>query len=501
MTLNPYIAEFMKNFPFEALTYDDVSLITQYADFLPDEADISAQFTSRVRLNIPFVSAAMDTVTESRMAIAMAMLGGIGVIHKNLPKEEQAEEVARVKQHLNGLIRHPVTFVETQTIADIQASRQANSYAFSDYPILDEQGRFVGMLTSSDIRFAASADAQVSSVMMPVSSLVTAAPGTTLQEAYKIMKERRIGKLPLVDSQNRLVGLYSFTDVHSLVGDVNPVYNRDSQHRLRVAAALSGGSHDHDRADLLAEKGVDVFVVDSAHGHTKGILDMVSWLAKHHPDIDIVAGNVATGEGAVALRDAGANAVKVGIGPGSICTTRVVCGVGVPQITAVYEAVKALDSSVPVIADGGIHHSGDVPKAITAGADTVMVGSILAATEESPGEKIIQDGRQYVMYRGMGSFGAMLANEGSRKRYAQSSGKAEDLVPQGIEGMVPYVGTVKKVMTQYCGGLRASLGYCGCRTIDELRRRGRFVRVSSAGVREAHPHDVKIVKEAPNYRS
>lgn len=501
MILNPYIAEFMKNFPFEALTYDDVSLITQYADFLPDNTDISTQFTSRVRLNIPFVSAAMDTVTESRMAIAMAMLGGIGVIHKNLSKEDQAEEVARVKQHLNGLILHPVTFIESQTIADIQASSDSNCYAFSDYPILDEQGRLAGMLTSSDIRFAESTDARVSSVMMPVSKLVTAAPSTTLEQAYRIMKEHRIGKLPLVDAQNRLVGLYSFTDVHSLVGDVNPVYNRDPQHRLRVAAAVSGGSHDHDRADLLAEKGVDVFVVDSAHGHTKGILDMVRWLAEHHPDIDIVAGNVATGEGALALRDAGAHAVKVGIGPGSICTTRVVCGVGVPQITAVYNAVTALDGSIPVIADGGIHLSGDVPKALTTGANSVMVGSILAATEESPGEKIIQDGRQYVMYRGMGSFGAMLANEGSRKRYAQASAKADDLVPQGIEGMVPYVGTVRKVMTQFCGGLRASLGYCGCRSVEELRQKGKFVRVSAAGVREAHPHDVKIVKEAPNYRS
>ena len=501
MSKNAYITEFMNHFQFEALTFDDVSLVTQYADFLPDSADISTQLSSRVRLNIPFVSAAMDTVTESRMAIAMAMLGGIGVIHKNLSKEDQAEEVARVKQHLNGLIRNPVTFVESQKISDILAARVARNFDFSDYPILDEQGRLAGMLTSSDIRFAASADALVSSVMMPVSKLVTAAPETTLEQAYEIMKEHRIGKLPLVDAQNRLVGLYSFTDVQSLVGDVNPVYNRDSQHRLRVAAAVSGGSHDHDRADLLAEKGVDVFVVDSAHGHTKGIMDMVSWLAKHHPDIDIVAGNVATGEGAVALRDAGANAVKVGIGPGSICTTRVVCGVGVPQITAVYNAVNALEGSIPVIADGGIHLSGDVPKAIVAGADCVMMGSILAATEESPGEKIIQDGRQYVMYRGMGSFGAMLANEGSRKRYAQTSGKAEDLVPQGIEGMVPYVGTAKKVMTQFCGGLRASLGYCGCRTIPELQERGKFVRVTGAGVREAHPHDVKIVKEAPNYRS
>ena len=500
MHFNPAVSALMEHFAFEGLTFDDVSLVTQYADFLPDATSIQTRLTSRVSLNIPFVSAAMDTVTESRMAIAMAMLGGIGVIHKNLAIDRQCEEVHRVKQHLNGLIVNPVTFVEGQTIADVTAARKEHNYSFGGFPVLDAHGRLAGMLTNTDIRYATAHDANITTIMTPAAKLVTAAPGTTLEQAYRIMVENKIGKLPLVDRDNKLVGLYSFTDVQTLVDNTEPLYNRDAQHRLRVAAAISGGS-DQERASRLAEAGVDVFVVDSAHGHTAGIIGMVKWLAEHYTDIDIIAGNVATGECALALRDAGAHAVKVGIGPGSICTTRVVCGVGVPQITAVYEAAKALEGSIPVISDGGIRHSGDVPKAIAAGADSVMLGSILAATEESPGEKIIHEGRHYVMYRGMGSFSALLASEGSRKRYAQTSSRAEDIVPQGIEGIVPYAGTVKKVMTQFCGGLRSSLGYCGSRSIQELQRKGRLIRVTGAGVREAHPHDVKIMKEAPNYRS
>ncbi len=499
MAANTYLDGFMKQFPYEALTFDDVSLVTQYADFLPDSADISTRLTSRIRMNIPFLSAAMDTVTESRMAIAMAMLGGIGVIHKNLLPENQVEEVAKVKQHLNGLIRNPVTFVTSQSIAEIQSICDEKGYKFHGYPILDGQGRLAGMLTSTDLRYAITLDAPIETMMTPVSKLVTAPPATGLEEAFRIMKENKIGKLPLVDSENRLVGLYSFTDLQTLVGSVDPLYNRDAQHRLRVAAAISGG--DHLRAGMLASAGVDVFVVDSAHGHSKGILDTVKWLAEHFPEIDIIAGNVATAEGALALRDAGAHAVKVGIGPGSICTTRVVCGIGVPQITAVYNAAKALDGSIPVIADGGIRLSGDVPKALTAGASSVMLGSILAATEESPGEKIISEGRHYVVYRGMGSLSAMQSFEGSRKRYGQAARKMADLVPEGIEGIVPYAGTVKKVMTQFCGGLRSSLGYNGSRSIAELQEKGKFVRVTGAGMREAHPHDIKITKEAPNYRS
>ena len=496
MKINPHTAAFMAQFPFEGLTYDDVSLVLQYADFLPDSADLSTRLTSRIRVNVPFLSAAMDTVTEAQMAVAMAMNGGIGVIHKNLTVEQQADQVSQVKKHLNGLIHQPVAFRSGQSLEEILAERDSRHYKFSGFPILDSDGKVVGVLTSKDIDYAEDVSAKVDDVM--TKNPITAPQGTSLQEAYKIMRSAKKGKLPLVDGNGRLVGLYSFTDVRDLVEQNLPMANRDSQYRLRCAAAVSGG-RDYERAQALADAGVDVLVVDSAHGHTKGILDMVSWLAKNLPDVDIIAGNVATGEGAVALRDAGAHAVKVGIGPGSICTTRVVCGVGVPQITAVWEASKALEGSVPVIADGGIRYSGDVPKAIVAGAETVMLGSILAGTDESPGEKIIQDGRQYVVYRGMGSMAAMQAFEGSRKRYGQSHRKMKDLVPEGIEGIIPYVGTVQKVMTQFCGGLRSSLGYNGARSIEELHDTGRFVRVSPAGVKEAHPHDIRITREAPNY--
>ena len=496
MKQNEYLDKFMAQFPFEGLTYDDVSLVLQYADFLPDTTDLSTRLTSRIRINVPFLSAAMDTVTEAPMAIAMAMLGGIGVIHKNLTIEQQADQVAHVKHHLNGLIHSPVAFRVGQTLDEILAVREEKHYKFSGFPILDEAGRVAGVLTSKDIDYAEDTSAKVEEVM--TKDPITAPQGTSLQDAYKIMRSARKGKLPLVDPEGRLVGLYSFTDVRDLVEQNLPMANRDSQYRLRVAAAISGGK-DYERAQALAEAGADVLVVDSAHGHTKGILDMVRWLVKNLPGVDVIAGNVATGEGAVALRDAGAHAVKVGIGPGSICTTRVVCGVGVPQITAVYQAAKALQGSVPVIADGGIRYSGDVPKAIVAGAETVMLGSILAGTEESPGEKIIQDGRQYVVYRGMGSLAAMQAFEGSRKRYGQGHRKMKDLVPEGIEGIIPYAGTVQKVMTQFCGGLRSSLGYNGAHSVEELHDTGRFVRVSPAGVKEAHPHDIRITREAPNY--
>ena len=496
MKQNEYLDKFMAQLPFEGLTYDDVSLVLQYADFLPDTTDLSTRLTSRIRINVPFLSAAMDTVTEAPMAIAMAMLGGIGVIHKNLTIEQQADQVAHVKHHLNGLIHSPVAFHVGQTLDEILAVREEKRYKFSGFPILDDAGRVAGVLTSKDIDYAEDTSAKVEEVM--TKDPITAPQGTSLQDAYRIMRSARKGKLPLVDPEGRLVGLYSFTDVRDLVEQNLPMANRDAQYRLRVAAAISGGK-DYERAQALAEAGADVLVVDSAHGHTKGILDMVSWLVKNLPDVDVIAGNVATGEGAVALRDAGAHAVKVGIGPGSICTTRVVCGVGVPQITAVYQAAKALQGSVPVIADGGIRYSGDVPKAIVAGAETVMLGSILAGTEESPGEKIIQDGRQYVVYRGMGSLAAMQAFEGSRKRYGQGHRKMKDLVPEGIEGIIPYAGTVQKVMTQFCGGLRSSLGYNGAHSIEELHDKGKFVRVSPAGVKEAHPHDIRITREAPNY--
>ncbi len=489
----------MANFPGEALTYDDVTLVTQYADFLPDETSTVTRLTSRININAPFISAAMDTVTESNMAIAMALGGGIGIIHKNLSMEEQTKQVRLVKNHLNGLIPAPVCFHEGDTIATILDYKAEQGIRFGGFPILDNNDRVVGILTRQDIRFASSMDMTAGEIM--TKATVTAAPGTTLEEAYKVMTANKVGKLPLVDKDGRLTGLYSFTDVKNLVENNHPLYSRDSHHRLRAGAAVGVTQHDHKRVEMLVDAGVDVLVVDSAHGHSKGILDMVSWISKNYPDVDIIAGNVATGEGAIAIRDAGAHAVKVGIGPGSICTTRVVCGVGIPQLTAVYEAASALEGSIPVVADGGIKLSGDVAKAITAGADTVMLGSLLAGTEEGPGEKIILEGRQYVVYRGMGSLAAMKSGAGSRERYGQASTASDDLVPQGIEGVVPFSGTVRKILTQFSGGLRASLGYCGCKTIAELQQRGRFYRVTGAGVREAHPHDIKITKEAPNYRS
>lgn len=497
MHVNAHVAAFMKQFPHEGLTFDDVTLVTRYADFLPDETSLGTRLTSRITLNIPFVSAAMDTVTEAGMATAMAMLGGIGVIHKNLPPEIQAQHVRRVKHYLNGLIMKPVAFRSSDTLDYIREYRCEHNLSFSGFPILDDQDRLAGIVTSSDIRFAKKTATCASDVM--TTRVITAAPGTTLEQAYAIMMENKIGKLPLVDADGKLVGLYAFTDVQELVENAQPLYTRDSRYRLRVAAAVSAG--DHDRMAMLANEEVDVVVVDSAHGHSKGILDMVSWINKHYPDIDVIGGNVATGDGALALLKAGAHAVKVGIGPGSICTTRVVCGVGIPQITAVFNAAQALGDAIPVIADGGIRLSGDVPKALVAGADTVMLGSILAGTEESPGEKIIHEGRHYVVYRGMGSLAAMKEGKGSRQRYGQDNVKEDDLVPQGIEGIVPLAGSVKKIMTQFSGGLRSSLGYCGTRTIAELKREGILYRVSNAGVREAHPHDVKIIKEAPNYRS
>lgn len=496
MPINQHLKSFMSQFPHEGLTFDDVSLVTRYADFLPDDADTKSQLTTRIGVNLPFVSAAMDTVTEAEMAIAMAMLGGVGIIHKNLPVAEQVRQTAVVKHHLHGLIRDPIVFRVTDTLKTIEKRKKDKGFKFNGFPILDRGSKLVGILTGTDIKFSRDPAAKVKDVM--TRQVITASPATDLKEAYDIMMTNKIGKLPLVRNAN-LVGLYSFSDVKTLVENVHPVYNRDSKYRLRVGAAV--GPADYKRVEALSSEEIDVLVVDSAHGHSKGIIKMVRWITKKYPDIDVIAGNVGTAEGALALRKAGAHAVKVGIGPGSICTTRVVCGVGVPQVTAVYECANALDGSLPVIADGGIRHSGDVPKAIVAGADTVMLGSILAGTEESPGEKIIHQGRQYVVYRGMGSIAAMRVGRGSRQRYSQRSADDDDLVPQGIEGIVPYAGTVEKVMTQFCGGLRSAMGYCGCRTIQSLRENGRFVRISLAGLNESHPHDVKIMREAPNYRS
>ena len=498
--MNKYMDKFMATFPFEGLTYDDVTLVTQYADFLPDDTSLETKLTSRTKMKVPFISAAMDTVTEAPMAIAMALAGGIGCIHKNLEEDDQAAQVRQVKKHLNGMITSPVCFHEDDDISILRAYKQEHKIKFNGFPVLDSEDRLVGMITSSDMRFAPMNAMKLKDVMQK--TLLTAKPGTTLQKAYDLMRDNKIGKLPILDKNGRIVGLYSFTDVRRIVENSESSYNLDDKFRLRVCASVSGGKGDLTRMEKLAEAGVDCVVVDSAHGHSKGIMDMTRHIVKHYPKIDVIAGNIATGEAAVALAKAGAHAVKVGIGPGSICTTRVVCGVGIPQLTAVYSAAKALrGSGVAVIADGGIKLSGDVPKALAAGADSVMLGSVLAGTEESPGEKIYSNGRQYVVYRGMGSMAALKNGKGSRARYFQDNESEDDLVPQGIEGMVPYSGHVKSIMTQFCGGLRASLGYCGSRTIKELQEKGKFYRVTAAGQREARPHDITITKEAPNYRT
>ena len=498
--MNKYMDAFMKTFPYEGLTYDDVTLVTQYADFLPDDASLETKLTSRIGMKIPFISAAMDTVTESPMAIAMALAGGIGCIHKNLEEDDQAREVAKVKNYLNGLIETPICFHANDDISFLRSEKRRMGLKFNGFPVLDDQERLVGMITGSDMRFAPMNAAKLSDVMQK--TMVTAKPGTSLKKAYEIMRENKIGKLPLVSKDGKIVGLYSFTDVSRIIENPDSSYNCDDKFRLRVSASVSGGKGDLSRMEKLAEAGVDVVVVDSAHGHSKGIIEMTKYIVKNFPKVDVIAGNIATGEAALALAKAGAHAVKVGIGPGSICTTRVVCGVGIPQLTAVYNAAKALrGSGVAVIADGGIKLSGDVPKALAAGADSVMLGSVLAGTEESPGEKIYSNGRKYVVYRGMGSMAALKNGKGSRARYFQDNESEDDLVPQGIEGMVPYSGHVRSIMVQFCGGLKASLGYCGARTIPELQETGKFYRVTAAGQREARPHDITITKEAPNYRT
>ena len=498
--MNKYMDQFMAAFPYEGLTYDDVTLVTQYADFLPDEASLETKLTSRTKMKIPFMSAAMDTVTEAPMAIAMALAGGIGCIHKNLEEDDQAAQVAKVKNHLNGLIASPVCFHANDDISFLRSEKKRMGLKFNGFPVLDADDKLVGMITSSDMRFAPMNAMKLKDVMQPCP--ITGDAKTSLKKAYDIMRKEKVGKLPLVDKSGKVVGLYSFTDVSRIVENSAAGYNCDEKFRLRVSASVSGGKGDLSRMEKLADAGVDVVVVDSAHGHTKGIMDMTKYIVRHFPKVDVIAGNIATGEAAVALAKCGAHAVKVGIGPGSICTTRVVCGVGIPQLTAVYNAAKALrGTGVAVIADGGIKLSGDVPKALAAGADSVMLGSVLAGTEESPGEKIYSNGRQYVVYRGMGSLAALKNGKGSRARYFQDNEAEDDLVPQGIEGMVPYSGRVKSIMTQFCGGLRASLGYCGAKTVAELQKKGKFYRVTTAGLREARPHDITITKEAPNYRT
>jgi IMP dehydrogenase len=494
---NKHLDDFMKTFKYEGLTFDDVSLVTLYSDFLPSESNTNSLLSKNIALNIPFISAAMDTVTESKMAIAMARLGGIGVIHKNLSIELQAKEVSNVKHYLNGLIKTPVTFNQEITVSEMLLEKEQRKISFSGFPITNNEGKLVGLVTARDIKFLTDYNIKLKDIM--TETLITAPVSTQLLKAFQLMIKNKVGKLPIVNRNKKLIGLYSFHDVKTLIENIEPDYNRDEEHQLRVAAAI--GPYDEDRADELVNAEVDALIIDTAHGHSKGVLETVKKLKKKYGDkVDIIAGNIATGEAGKALVKAGADAVKVGIGPGSICTTRVVAGVGVPQLSAIYEVRKAIGPNVPLIADGGIKQSGDIAKALAMGASTVMMGSILAGTNESPGEKILHQGKRYVVYRGMGSVAAMKEGKGSRERYGQEEVNTDNkLVPQGIEGMVLFRGEVANVIHQYMGGLKYSLGYCGTRTIKELQNKARFVRITGSGLREAHPHDIKISKDAPNY--
>lgn len=475
----------------EGLTFDDVLLIPGESEILPREVDISSNFTRNIRLNTPLVSAAMDTVTEARMAISMAREGGIGVIHKNMSIERQAKEVDRVKRSEHGVITDPISLTPDHKVKDALALME--HYHISGVPIT-VKGKLVGIITNRDIRFEENYERPIAEVMTK-DNLVTAPVGTTLNEAMAILRRHKIEKLPLVDEEYNLKGLITIKDIEKT--KKHPLASKDEKGRLRVAAAVGVGADTMARVEALVGAGVDAIVVDTAHGQARSVLETVRRIKAAFPDIELVAGNVATDEGARALCEAGVDAVKVGVGPGSICTTRVIAGIGVPQITAIIECARAAAPfGVPVIADGGIKYSGDVTKALAAGASTVMIGGLLAGTEESPGEIEIFQGRSFKSYRGMGSLAAM--KEGSKDRYFQE--EADKLVPEGIEGRVPYKGPVAETIFQLVGGLRAGMGYCGARNIPELQKKGRFIRITPAGLRESHPHDVMITKEAPNYR-
>lgn len=480
-----------EKFVYQAVTFDDVLLEPRYSAVVPSEVDVSTQLTRRIRLNIPILSSPMDTVTESAMAIALAQEGGLGVIHKNLSITRQTEEVEKVKRSANGIILNPATLPPDATVE--QARQLMDQYKVSGVPIVQSDGRLVGIVTRRDLRFLANWGLRVADVMTK-DHLVTATGTVTLAEAEKILMEKKVEKLLLVDENFRLTGLITIKDIDMMRSYPNAC--KDALGRLRVGAAV--GVHDYERAERLIAKGVDVLVVDSAHGHSANVLETVRQI-KRQWDIDVVAGNVATAEGCLALIESGADAVKVGIGPGSICTTRVISGVGVPQITAIYQAAKAAEATqTPIIADGGIRYSGDITKAIAAGAHCVMIGGLFAGLEESPGERILYRGRVFKAYRGMGSLGAMV--QGSGERYRQgASDRPEKLVPEGVEGRVPYKGHLGPFVYQLVGGLRAGMGYCGTRTIEELRTETRFLQVSPASVRESHPHDIAITQEAPNY--
>ncbi|RMF57063.1 MAG: IMP dehydrogenase [Calditrichaeota bacterium] len=484
----------MEKILYEGLTFDDVLLVPARSEVLPRDVNLNTRLTVNIALNIPIISAAMDTVTEYQMAIALAREGGIGIIHKNLTPEEQAQQIDRVKRSESGMIVDPITLTAQHSLKD--ALKMMEAYHISGIPIVKGR-RLVGIITNRDLRFVENLDQPIEKLMTS-ENLITAPEGTTLEEAKTILQKHRIEKLLIVDKDFNLKGLITVKDIQKKEDYPNAC--KDDLGRLRVGAAIGVGEKEIERADLLIQKGVDVIVIDTAHGHSKGVLETVKLFKEAFPDVDVIAGNIATAEAAKDLIEAGVDGIKVGIGPGSICTTRVVTGVGVPQISAIMEVARiSQPAGIPLIADGGIKHTGDIPKAIVAGADSVMIGSMFAGAAESPGETILLDGRRYKQVRGMGSIGAM--KKGSKDRYFQGEvEEAEKFVPEGIEGRVPFSGPVKDTIFQMVGGLRSAMGYTGCSSISELQTKARFIKITGAGVRESHPHDVEITQESPNYK-
>ncbi len=483
----------------KALTFDDVLLVPAFSQVLPKDTSLATQFTRNIRLNLPLVSAAMDTVTEARLAIAIAQEGGMGIVHKNLTAQEQAAHVAKVKRYESGVLRDPVVITPDTTVRQVMAL--SDELGVSGFPVC-EGGKVVGIVTGRDLRFETRYDQKVSEIMTPQARLITVPEGTTPEQAKALLNKHKLERLLVVNDAFELKGLITVKDITKQLNFPNAA--RDTAGKLRVGAAVGVGEGTEERVEALARAGVDAIVVDTAHGHSKGVIDRVRWVKQNYPHIEVIGGNIATGAAALALVEAGADGVKVGIGPGSICTTRIVAGVGVPQIMAVDSVATALKGTgVPLIADGGIRYSGDIAKAIAAGAGSVMMGGMFAGTEEAPGEVILFQGRSYKSYRGMGSIGAM--QQGSADRYFQESStgnpNADKLVPEGIEGRVPYKGSVVAIIYQMAGGLRASMGYCGCATIDDMHHKAEFVEITAAGIRESHVHDVQITKEAPNYRA
>jgi IMP dehydrogenase len=481
----------------EALTFDDVLLVPAHSTVLPRDVSLQTQLTRGISLNIPILSAAMDTVTEARLAIALAQEGGIGIIHKNMTAEQQAIQVMKVKRFESGVVKDPITVSPDTSIRDVMAlTRQHN---ISGVPVVNGND-LVGIVTSRDLRFETHLDSLIDTAMTPKEKLVTVREGASKEEVIGLLHTHRIEKVLVVNENGQLCGMITVKDIQKAKD--YPQACKDNLAQLRVGAAVGTGDGTEDRVGALVDAGVDVIIVDTAHGHSQGVLDRVTWVKKNYPNLQVIGGNIATGDAALALVDAGADGVKVGIGPGSICTTRIVAGVGVPQITAVDNAVQALKGTgVPIISDGGVRYSGDVAKVIAAGASSVMLGSLLAGTEEAPGEVELYQGRSYKSYRGMGSLGAMAQQEGSSDRYFQETSETEKLVPEGIEGRVAYKGTMVSIVHQLVGGLRASMGYTGCESIDVMRHKAKFVRITGAGMKESHVHDVTITKEAPNYRT